>query len=98
MQNETKMETDPLEHKRTTSGVGLASRAPSDKCKFCCLNHSDTVVMQCGHGGICHECASKIWESSKKCHMCRGPISQLLMVRPGHNQTVEVLSSNLFNL
>ena len=40
-------------------------------CGVCYANPPDSVYMECGHGGICYECAIDIWKSSDECYLCR---------------------------
>ena len=41
------------------------------KCSICMENDANAVVMECGHGGICFECALVILDSTAVCHFCR---------------------------
>ena len=43
------------------------------ECVICLEEVSDAVVMNCGHGGLCFECGTKICESraERRCHLCR---------------------------
>lgn len=34
--------------------------------------------MECGHGGVCLNCANDIWTSSGECYLCRKPITYVL--------------------
>ena len=86
-----------IDHKRAVSGmpaIQVKEEFKVDRCKICCLNNSNAVVMQCGHGGICFECAVKMWETSRKCHMCRGPISKLLKIELEDQPTVPIQGVN----
>ena len=40
-------------------------------CGVCYASPPDSVYMECGHGGICYECAIDIWKSSEECYLCR---------------------------
>ena len=51
-----------------------------EMCFVCYEAEANAVVMDCGHGGICYNCAIKSWERSDKCHMCRGDIKSILKV------------------
>ncbi len=62
----------------------------SVKLKDCVVCMSDTaadgVIMPCGHGGICYDCALQMLkknaeeDESQVCHLCREPIEQVLKV------------------
>lgn len=47
-------------------------------CNVCFANDSDSVFMDCGHGGICLSCANDIWVSTGECYLCRDPIKYIL--------------------
>lgn len=53
---------------------------PKKICMVCCQALSNAVVMNCGHSGICSDCASEIWKHTGICHMCREPIVKILEV------------------
>lgn len=41
-------------------------------CVICFENQPDAVLMNCGHGGICHKCAVELWKKTDGlCHLCR---------------------------
>lgn len=43
------------------------------ECLICLENKADAVILNCGHGGICFDCASKIVldQIGARCHLCR---------------------------
>ena len=43
-------------------------------CLICFDKDSNAIFMDCGHGGVCYDCAMEIWKSSNECHLCREPI------------------------
>lgn len=43
-------------------------------CALCCDKPSNAVLMNCGHGGICYECAKEIWKLKDECYLCRAVI------------------------
>lgn len=43
----------------------------NSNCLVCFEKPPDTVFMNCGHGGICYECALDLWRSSSECFLCR---------------------------
>jgi len=49
-------------------------------CYICCASGPTAVLMPCGHGGICYECALMNWKNGDKCSMCRGEINEVLKV------------------
>jgi len=44
-------------------------------CKVCFENPIDTVILECGHQVICHDCSKDI---GSLCPLCRGPISKII--------------------
>lgn len=40
-------------------------------CIICLESNADVVVLDCGHGGLCYDCAFKHWDRSQRCHICR---------------------------
>lgn len=46
----------------------------------CFASNADSVIMECGHGGICYECAIKMWKRAESCFLCRQPILQVLQI------------------
>lgn len=48
-------------------------------CSVCCFRASTTIIMPCGHGGLCYLCALEIY-NSRKCHLCRKQIVSLIEV------------------
>eukprot|EP01017_Pseudomicrothorax_dubius_P040609 TRINITY_DN6379_c0_g1_i2.p1 TRINITY_DN6379_c0_g1~~TRINITY_DN6379_c0_g1_i2.p1 ORF type:complete len:646 (-),score=113.34 TRINITY_DN6379_c0_g1_i2:128-2065(-) len=61
-----------------------APNNPADQsvanCLVCFEKAPDAVVMNCGHGGLCYECAVDIWEKAEDCYLCRKPVVQILQV------------------
>eukprot|EP01017_Pseudomicrothorax_dubius_P004065 TRINITY_DN10732_c0_g1_i3.p1 TRINITY_DN10732_c0_g1~~TRINITY_DN10732_c0_g1_i3.p1 ORF type:complete len:155 (+),score=20.21 TRINITY_DN10732_c0_g1_i3:64-528(+) len=51
--------------------------------KLCCVCYCaepDGVFLECGHGGLCFECALGIWEKVDECYLCRSPIQQVIQL------------------
>ena len=47
-------------------------------CNVCYAAESDSVFMECKHGGVCITCAYDIWNTTSECYLCRGPIEYVL--------------------
>lgn len=45
-----------------------------NQCMICFDEDSDAIFMDCGHGGVCYDCALEIWKTSNECHLCRKEI------------------------
>eukprot|EP00602_Paraphysomonas_sp_CaronLab_P010038 CAMPEP_0185037082 /NCGR_PEP_ID=MMETSP1103-20130426/30991_1 /TAXON_ID=36769 /ORGANISM="Paraphysomonas bandaiensis, Strain Caron Lab Isolate" /LENGTH=541 /DNA_ID=CAMNT_0027574891 /DNA_START=352 /DNA_END=1977 /DNA_ORIENTATION=+ len=52
-----------------------------EPCYICCVEPSDTCFMECGHGGLCFDCAAVIAKHpSRQCPICREEVSQILRI------------------
>lgn len=49
-------------------------------CLICFEGEPDSVFMDCGHGGVCYECALDVWKATNECFLCRELISQVLQI------------------
>lgn len=47
-------------------------------CNVCFGKEADTIFMECGHGGLCLQCAYDIWGTSDECYLCRETIDYLV--------------------
>ena len=36
------------------------------------------MFMECGHGGVCLDCATDIWNTTNECYLCREEITYVL--------------------
>eukprot|EP01015_Nassula_variabilis_P027453 TRINITY_DN5629_c0_g1_i1.p1 TRINITY_DN5629_c0_g1~~TRINITY_DN5629_c0_g1_i1.p1 ORF type:complete len:113 (-),score=33.88 TRINITY_DN5629_c0_g1_i1:10-348(-) len=62
----------------------IRDRLKSDKsvnaCLVCYDSEPNAVLLNCGHGGICFECAQEVCMKRNECHLCRNPIAQILKI------------------
>ena len=63
-------------------------------CFICYEKNADSVFMNCGHGGVCFDCAQETWRKRSKCVTCREVIREILRVAPikGSSDFVRSLS------
>jgi len=66
-----------------------------NNCYLCCSNIADALLMGCGHGGICYECAMEIVSKSNQCMQCRQTVDEVCKIDPktqvsGFIKTIEV--------
>ena len=54
-------------------------------CIICFEKEANAVIMDCGHGGICYDCALENWKKGDNCVICRGNIEQIYKVA-NHNK------------
>ena len=40
-------------------------------CVICFENFADSVLMKCGHGGLCIKCSIEFWKKKNHCYLCR---------------------------
>ena len=50
-----------------------------NSCLVCFDNAPDTVFLDCGHGGLCYECALDVWKKTGECYLCRNVFDPKLM-------------------
>ena len=56
------------------------SETSVSNCLICYDKPPDTVFMNCGHGGICYECACEILQKTGECYLCRDAIIEVLQL------------------
>lgn len=49
-------------------------------CYICCKNASDTIIIPCGHGGICYDCAASAIKEKDECTQCRKQVKAIYRV------------------
>eukprot|EP00357_Protocruzia_adherens_P022956 CAMPEP_0115032066 /NCGR_PEP_ID=MMETSP0216-20121206/38935_1 /TAXON_ID=223996 /ORGANISM="Protocruzia adherens, Strain Boccale" /LENGTH=404 /DNA_ID=CAMNT_0002409891 /DNA_START=530 /DNA_END=1744 /DNA_ORIENTATION=+ len=67
-----------VHHSRQSSTVSYYVNGKM--CTICCDQEPDSVILECGHGGICYNCALELWRSTGECHLCREAITQVLQI------------------
>eukprot|EP01017_Pseudomicrothorax_dubius_P028053 TRINITY_DN3307_c0_g1_i2.p1 TRINITY_DN3307_c0_g1~~TRINITY_DN3307_c0_g1_i2.p1 ORF type:complete len:574 (+),score=118.49 TRINITY_DN3307_c0_g1_i2:64-1785(+) len=60
----------PLEIVRQSSSKGKVDQSNAN-CLICYEKQADAVIMNCGHGGLCHGCAVESWSKNECCYLCR---------------------------
>ena len=70
-------------HPVDESRAAAADPSEDETCIICYSNRGDICLMNCGHGGICFECASTLaTKRGRLCPVCRGEIKKVLRVNP----------------
>lgn len=64
------------------------------KCGICFEAESNSVFLDCGHGGICHNCAKILMKEKRQCHMCRNVIVQVVKIKIEPGKLVNVIGTN----
>ena len=63
--------------------------APDDTLCYVCLDaDADTMLLGCGHRGLCSACALQLWRVDRRCPLCRVGLSGLVFLRGFHGDVV----------
>ena len=79
-----------------TSVIGLCSRASfkleaEDTCFVCMERCADAILLECGHGGLCVECANALWgQPARQCPLCRGGFAAIMRIVAREARTARV--------
>ena len=65
-------------------------------CNICMDRLPEAILLECGHGGLCLQCAHQLWDQTgegRLCPMCRKPITGIVKIigESGGEVTVEVM-------
>lgn len=52
----------------------------AEKCLTCMDKYSNALILNCGHGGTCYDCAYKLSIEVGTCHICRGEIDKVVRI------------------
>ena len=50
----------------------------SQECVICLTNQKDTIAKPCKHVSLCSQCAQVVFNSDRKCPVCRQNISEII--------------------
>jgi hypothetical protein len=87
----------------TTQDMTTTIPAPITACYMCMDNPAGTVLIECGHGGLCVPCASALWRHgagtaaappSRRCPLCRRPFVGVMRIV---SQTGEKVASHVYS-
>ena len=68
--------------------------APDDTLCYVCLDaDADTMLLGCGHRGLCSACALRLWRMDRRCPLCRVGLSGLVFLRGFHGEVGQTQSS-----
>ncbi|CAK75025.1 unnamed protein product (macronuclear) [Paramecium tetraurelia] len=65
------------------SSISLSS---INSCCICFENEPNALFMQCGHGGVCYNCAIDLWKNKEECYLCRSKIERVLQIKMSEQQ------------
>ncbi|CAD8100175.1 unnamed protein product [Paramecium sonneborni] len=75
--NHNEIDTERNTNNRNIQKSQDLQQQSNSKCIICCENPSNAVLMTCGHGGICYQCAIQMAQKSKECFLCRQTIQEI---------------------
>ena len=58
-------------------------------CYICEINQPNTILMGCGHGGMCLDCAKASILKKNNCMECRRPVESIYKIEKDNNKQVE---------
>ena len=75
----TELQTGALQHDASQIDLEANPKA-SVECWVCFEGSAEAVLLQCGHAGLCLNCAENLWRARSPCPMCRQPIDMFARV------------------
>ena len=51
-----------------------------DQCIVCMDRPADAVLLECGHSGLCVECATVLWDQARRCPLCRRGFAAVMRI------------------
>ena len=54
----------------------------NNECYICVDKPSNAVIMNCGHGGVCYDCAIEFVKKKSQCMECRQEVNQVVKINP----------------
>ena len=58
------------------------AQVEDNMCYICYNASANALLMNCGHGGICYECAVAMVKKKNECMECRGEVEMIVKVDP----------------
>jgi hypothetical protein len=49
-------------------------------CLICWEKESDAILLECGHCGICIQCAQTLWHQTRHCPLCREGFAAIMHI------------------
>ena len=50
------------------------------KCMVCWERAPDCILLECGHCGLCVQCADQLWKQTRRCPLCRGSCAAVMQI------------------
>ncbi|KAL4474450.1 hypothetical protein ABPG72_007849 [Tetrahymena utriculariae] len=80
IQDQQQFSKDNKQTDRSKHDSKLTSQPSCLLCLVCFDNQPDSVILECGHGGLCNQCALDIWKKTGECYLCRQTISKVVQI------------------
>ena len=73
-----------LESRDTSDNGRLQTEADVEegntKCMVCWERAPDCILLECGHCGLCVQCADQLWKQTRRCPLCRGSFAAVMQI------------------
>ena len=80
-QSQSQEETSPLSPTENSCLLKKEAEPREESlCYICCNNEADGVIINCGHGGVCHTCLLDYINRKDECMECRTKVESLLKI------------------
>jgi hypothetical protein len=60
--------------------VNTSIGSENDACIVCMERPLDAVLLECGHSGLCVECATVLWDQARRCPLCRRGFAAIMRI------------------
>jgi hypothetical protein len=60
--------------------VEPASETEEELCYACADSKPDTMLLACGHQGLCTSCAKHLWKLDRRCPLCRTALKGMVFL------------------
>jgi hypothetical protein len=54
----------------------------------CMERPADAILLECGHSGLCIECATVLWDQESQCPLCRRGFAAVMRIVDGSSDQV----------
>jgi hypothetical protein len=72
--------TDQLIRAQESEGAEEGEDDTHNLCYTCCTAHPNTMLIACGHQGLCAACAARLWRIDRRCPLCRRGLNGIVLM------------------